>query len=352
MKKLFIFAALAFGLVSCQNDTNIFGVEVTPDEKPVEYTISVGIPELDQTRAGYTNSGEGAIANGVLGLDNDNVTLRYILGVYIYDTTTSTYKLAGSHHTEYSDNCTVNFKPTLVPNRKYNFVVWVDIVTKVDGEWVNDLYNVDDLAAVTINDANWKPMDEMRDAFTGFTTVDDITASVGTPTSPITVNCTRPFAKVRVITEDMDVMQDFGIVPSKAEITYATSYRHKFNATTGEYTDADVANIKTHGMFAIADYSSNGNVEGKALFTDYLFAPYGTDVIGFTMDVYDSTDKLIKSTTFSTDIPVKRNTLTTITGNFLTLQEVNLQVNVENNGSFTGEDGVKDNSDDEITKEL
>lgn len=345
MKRFFVFAAMMLGLASCQNDTNIFGVEVTPDEKPVEYTISVGIPELDQTRAGYTNSGEGAIVNGVL--DDANVILRYILGVYIYDTTTSTYELAGSHHTEYSDNCTVNFKPTLVPNRKYNFVVWVDIVTMVDGEWVNNLYDVDDLATVTMDADKWLPMDEKRDAFTGFTSVESLTTN-----NNITINCTRPFAKVRVITEDMDVMPDFGIVPSKAEIIYATSYRHEFNATTGKYTDADAANTKTHNKFEIANYDSNVAGVSKALFTDYLFAPYGTDVIRFTMNVYDSTDKLIKSTTFSTDIPVKRNTLTTITGNFLTLQDVNLQVNVENEGSFTGADGIKDTSDDEITKEL
>lgn len=65
MKKFFFFAALAFGLASCQNDTNIFGVEVAPNEEPVEYTINVDIPELDETRAladkGYSDSGEGAI---------------------------------------------------------------------------------------------------------------------------------------------------------------------------------------------------------------------------------------------------------------------------------------------------
>jgi hypothetical protein len=38
------------------------------------------------------------------------------------------------------------------------------------------------------------------------------------------------------------------------------------------------------------------------------------------MNVYDDGSKRIKSTTFSSSIPVKRNRLTTVKGNFLTIQ--------------------------------
>jgi hypothetical protein len=54
------------------------------------------------------------------------------------------------------------------------------------------------------------------------------------------------------------------------------------------------------------------------------------------MEVYDGVNELIKTTVFTTDIPVKRNTLTTITGKFLTVQDGNyaIKVEVSNNGDF------------------
>lgn len=337
MKKLFIFAALAFGLAACETKNEESIDAVVNGDKAVEFTINVVAPEAEETRAAnWSNSAAGAISNGLLGTRDDNVTLRYILEIY-----DAAGRPSSERYIQYSDDRNVSFNPRLIPDRDYTFVVWADIVTRsAEGQpWGNNLYNVGaisedtpsgQLLNVTINADNWKPMDEMRDAYTGFVT----NKLDGTD---ITVTLTRPFAKLRVVTEDMAAVNALDVVPTKAKIVYTTPYRIKFNAMTGAYTAADDANKKTHEMFEIANYDSNVAGVSKALFTDYFFADTtGTDKVGFTMEVYDGADEPIKTTEFTTDIPVKRNTLTTITGKFLTVQDGNYAINVEvsNDGDF------------------
>lgn len=345
MKKLFIFAALAFGLAACETKNEESIDAVVNGDKAVEFTINVVAPEAEETRAdSWSNSAAGAISNGLLGTPSDNVTLRYILEIY-----DAAGRPSDERYIQYSDDRNVSFNPRLIPNRDYTFVVWADIVTRTDADkpWVNNLYNVGaiseetpsgSLCNVTINADNWKPMDEMRDAYTGFVT-ENLNGT------DIKVVLTRPFAKLRVITEDMAAVNDLGVIPSKAQIVYTTPYRHEFNAMTGTYTAVNEGNKKTHTSFEIANYDSNVADASKALFTDYFFADTtGTEKVGFTMEVYDSENALIKKTEFTTDIPVKRNTLTTITGKFLTVQDGNyaIKVEVSNDGDFATPEIVED----------
>lgn len=346
MKKLFIFAALAFGLAACETKNEESIDAVVNGDKAVEFTINVVAPEAEETRAAnWSNSAAGAISNGLLGTPDDNVTLRYILEIY-----DAAGRPSSERYIQYSDDRNVSFNPRLIPDRNYTFVVWADIVTRsAEGQpWGNNLYNVGaisedtpsgQLRNVTIYADNWKPMDEMRDAYTGFV-ADKLDGA-----HDIKVTLTRPFAKLRVVTEDMAAVNALDVVPTKAKIVYTTPYRIEFNAMTGTYTAAVDANKKTHDTFEIANYDSNVAGVSKALFTDYFFADTtGTDKVGFTMEVYDGADELIKATEFTTDIPVKRNTLTTITGKFLTVQDGNYAINVEvsNDGDFATPEIVED----------
>lgn len=270
MKRFFVFAAMMLGLASCQNETNIFGVNVNTNEKAVEFTITATAPEFEETRAAatYKDSGESGLHNGALSVGK---TLRYILEIYDEAGKRSDIMKV------YTTNTTATFNPRLVPGRKYTFVVWADIV---DATAKTDVYyNTADLTNVTlINDA-WLSMDEARDAFTGVTV-------------------------------------------------------YSFNAKEKTYTALTPATLaKSHAKFEIANYTNDSvTSEEITLYTDYFFAPSDDEVaLGtFTMDVYEGTDgsKLIKSTTFSSSIPVKRNRLTTVKGNFLTIQ-------AGDTGSFT-----------------
>lgn len=333
MKRFFVFAAMMLGLASCQNETNIFGVNVNTNEKAVEFTVNVTAPELETRAADWTDSAKGGIENDVLGTTQDDVTLRYILDIY-----DANGERSKERYVAYADDREVSFSPRLIPGRKYTFAVWADFVSATAKADVH--YDTSDLRAIKLKDA-WAPMDETRDAYTGFTIVDELLAN-----QEITVKLTRPFAKLRVITTDIVAVDNLHVIPGFATVNYTTAYRYQFNATTGEYTAAGTAK-KSHATFEIKKYGSNTSEE-MTLFTDYLFAPEENEVVTFNLNVYDAVvDKengtkivgnLITTTTFNTSFPVKRNVLTTIKGNLLTIQGGNFKVNVVNSDAFASEE--------------
>ena len=308
MKTRFLaLAALVLGLASCQTEPEGLNVNVGG---AVDTTITVSLPET--TRA---NSTLGAFENVDL---TGDLTVRYILQVY-YNNEPSHERLV-----KYSDNTSVNFDVRLVPGRDYNFVVWADLVK---GNFAENHYNNEDglyynttyLHNITIKKDKWEAMDEKRDAFTGyFNTADgDKRYSAGLP---IDITLTRPFAKLRVVTTDMVELSNLNIVPHNAIVTYTTKFHESFNACTGEYGAETVE--KAHSTaFNIEEYSDFDNTDKedshKVLFTDYFFAD-DSDVVKFVMNVNEENGALIKSNNFSTDIPVQRNYLTTISGNILT----------------------------------
>ncbi|MBQ6940781.1 MAG: hypothetical protein IJN51_05720 [Alistipes sp.] len=334
MKKMFIFAALAFGLASCQNETNIFGVDINNNEEAVEFTITATAPEVVETRVankGYTFSEKGGIENGALSGDK---TMRYILEVYDKDD-----RRSEEIYYAYGDVESVEFKPRLIPGHKYTFVVWADIVNAAPADLTTKAadvhYNTADLTNVTLKADSWAPMDETRDAFTGFHVEDELLN-----TDQITIPLTRPFGKLRIVTTDEKDVAKLNVTPDYAEVEYTGVPVYSFNAKTGIFTEQTPATLaKSHAKFEIADYStSNADVNEITLFTDYFFAPSTEEVaLGtFTLNVYDNdTDEsLIVSTTFSSSIPVKRNRLTTVKGNLLTMSGDTFKITAEANDAF------------------
>ena len=317
MKRFLALAALVLGLASCQTEPEGLDVNVGGE---VDTVVTVSLPET--TRA--TNSAEGAFENVDLSGD---ATIRYILK--IYQKVGDEYVASKDRQVEYSDGKSVVFPVRLVPNRDYRFVVWADYV---EGEADVDYhYNTADLTKIKLN-GEWKPMDETRDAFTGvYCTVEE--GKKYTSASSINITLTRPFAKLRVITTDMKELGDLGIEPHNAVVTYTTQFHESFNAFNGQYGAETVS--KTHTGFEIKAYDDNEAKKSKVLFTDYFFAD-DSDVVKFVMNVNEANSQLIKSNEFTTDIPVKRNYLTTISGHILT-DGNNIKVEVENDGKFEGE---------------
>ena len=329
MKRFFALAALVLGMVSCQTEPEGLDVIVGGE---VDTVVTVTIPEAE-TRA---NSAEGAFVNVV---SSDDYTIRYIFAVYYGETC--------NRQVKYSDNQSVAFDVRLVPDRNYQFVVWADVVAqdgKVDGVYANEdglHYDTSDLTAITLKDT-WVAMDETRDAFTGTLLVENFNGSQG-----ITVNLTRPFAKLRVITTDMVALNNLGIVPTKATVDYKVQHYNAFNALAGSVIgDSKNRNIK-HEKFSIKSYGEDvQNGADMTLFTDYFFAKEG-DVVKFEFNVYDQNNDLIKFNNFNTDIAVNRNYLTTIKGNVLT-DGNNIKVEVENGGAFGGNENWPDENAEQL----
>ena len=128
----------------------------------------------------------------------------------------------------------------------------------------------------------------------------------------------RPYAKLRLIAEDYNTTDD---TKPKTNITEVTvSYNNEvytvFNAVEGEFnTKATKSYTKTWN----ADYYEQGVTSGdKTIFADYI-PVNGTDVAPFTIKVkYSGANNEEYERVFAQDIPVRRNALTTLKGNFFT----------------------------------
>lgn len=316
-----MFMALVLGLVSCQNEPDEMNVSLGGEEQIV--TVNVAVQETE-TRAVELGSDKGVFNTTIL--EEANTTMRYILQVYYKNG--ENFVKSDERKVEYSDGRSVAFDVRLVPGRDYQFVVWADVV--VNGEQDTDNhYNTSDLKEIKLNNT-WVAMDESRDAFTATEFIDNFNSSKN-----INITLKRPFAKLRVVTTDMTALNNLGIEPKTATVTYTEPHYGAFNAFAGKSIgDSKNRNIK-HENFAIASYGETG--DNKTLFTDYFFAE--DDATNFILEVFDQDNKIIKSGEFTTDIYVKRNNLTTIKGNILT-DGNSFDVTIED--GFAGESGKDD----------
>ena len=324
MKRFLALAALVLGLASCQTEPEGLDVNVGGE---VDTFVTVAIPDVD-TRA---NSAESGIKNLVNAADSEiNYTIRYIFEVYYGDN-------GVQKQVYYTDGQNASFPVRLVPGRDYNFVAWADIVAEPAPEMMNKAlpyegdpdeahYNTSDLNAITFK-SEWNAMNETRDAYTGFYNTADYENNKYTGSSSINIQMTRPFAKLRVLTTDMQDLSNLSIVPDRVTVKYNVPVYDSFNALVGEANTSTVAEKTFEYNLSESPYTSTETT--CTLFTNYLF---GTEdnVIKFEMSVYDNTTakELIKTNDFSTDIPVQRNYLTTISGNILT-DGNNINVKVE-----------------------
>ena len=287
MRKIFALLAVAFGVMSCQTDVNDFGANVGGEQ---DVNILVSLP--DATRA----SENGAFGN----VDFANYDIKYFFQVF--DATNNDNHKA--IQTKVSDDKEVSFPVRLIAGRDYRFVVWAHLVDAAG----NAHYTVGEtLKDITLNEDSWVAMDDTRDAYTGVKT------AKFTGASDIAIELTRPFAKLRVVTTDMEELM--GVKPVCAVVDYAdTEFYTSFDALA--QTPAGKTNLEKDHAYDIKSYGETG--AKKTLFADYFFAKDG-DAVKFNIAVAMSDGMNPITHSFTTEIPVKRNTLTTIEGNILTV---------------------------------
>lgn len=318
MRRFLALAALMFGLASCQTEPEGLDVNLGGE---VATTIKVSVAD-SETRSGLTG------ATGVFGTDilSDDATMRYVMCVYMADeneneTDVKTYTLTQKRYVEYSDDNSVVYEVRLIPNRDYRFVVWADVVTAVGaGDNHYDTSLLTEVKVINTPEHPWNAMDESRDAFTGWKDVVDYNSA-----SQIEIPLTRPFAKLRVKTNDLADVKQLGVTPAKATVRYTSNHRMAFNAFEGVALAAE--ENKETITHEITYAEGTLDADNTLLFADYFFAN-DDDVVHFTMDVKQSSGRTIKFNNFNTDIPVKRNHMTTISGNILT-DGADVSVNVE-----------------------
>ena len=339
MKKLLSILALALCFVACQDEPK----DVNVGNDLVDVVLNIDAKELSETRiksGDVKSSAKGAI-DFMTDADWQNYDLRYILEVYSANETGSGEPI----YRERLVNCLDKYAPTtfslrLVPNRSYKFVVFADFVAEGAAEAADKLavadlyYNTADLrniSAITTN-PTWGAMNEVRDAY--FISAN---REIGTTGLTETLTLERPFAKLRVVTKDLDYINGYS-APGYVEVKYHTEKVIKsFNAVNGKLNADEMTGNELSYSFNInknIPYSEGYDALAthQTLFTDYLFAVEGQQTaVNFEIAVYESKGgRLIHSHNFTTQIPIQRNHLTTIIGDLLTTQ-ANIVVDINDN---------------------
>lgn len=344
--RIFTLLVLVLGVVSCYK-SNELGTHINGE---VDVQLAVNADGVGSTRAGkdgasdtlaYRNSALGAI-DYLQATDWADADLRYTLEVYDVDKSGvygDSFEPIKDRQVMIVDSYEpVVFDLRLAPSRDYHFVVFADFVEEGSAE-------LSDKEKLLLGDglhhrigATLKDISVIEDA------INDETTDAYFATKNLSVSNSgmqdivlrRPYGKVRVIATDLaDV--NINIDPKSVKVTYTAEHPNRFNALTGaidtestvltyeaEYVDDVRTNmdkhIYNHGYEQLISLSESGNPyhSHMTLFTDYILAEEEPQPIHFTMEVFDESDRIIKSVAFSTDIPLQRNRLTTIIGNVLT----------------------------------
>lgn len=297
MKKLLFFAALVLGTVSCMKD-NSFEANAGGE---ADVVLSVALP-ADVTRAMDNDSAKGAIGN----IDLAQYDIRYILEVF--DANDDLAKRVE----KYEDTETsTTFELRLIPGRHYSFVVWADFVAQGSEDALH--YNAEDLRNIEII-GEQNAMDESRDAYTGIFRTSDNGGQPFSSSSQIGFELKRPFAKLRVVTNDIDEIYSSLV---GATIEYTADTYQKYDALTKQSSELATKTKSVDYTSEAYLYDGEPTTEGEqTLFADYILGTQN-GTVQFIMTVEDSVQAL-PAVNFNTAIPVQTNYLTTIYGPILT----------------------------------
>lgn len=309
MKK-YLFSALAMGLVltSCQSDEPF--APGAGEEVQASFTISV--PDAMGTRAADHSSAEGGYSNGA-GQLNYTVVLLNDANKVMYSATSA------------GNGTTATFNPTVVRNYQYKILAYATfgdaaIAAPTVGQTIADTDAINNIATLkTIND-------ESEDAYFCNATI------VGAPEMSATLK--RPFGKLRLVATDYDKLQDLGLDVKSVKVTYGTTVvmEEEFDAFYQTF-EGDGGNVWSADKATYAEAADNE----LTVFVDYLPAGNGEKMYPFEIEVTYDDNKTIYTRTFAQDIPVKRNYLTTLRGDFFTT-EAALTLTVNEMFETPGED--------------
>ena len=219
---------------------------------------------------------------------------------------------------------------------KYDIYAWIDFVPK--GTTEDHHYITSDLRKVSLADPNVRGIDS-RDAFSGKTSA-DLTSYRDETVVDVTipVDMERPFGKFKIITTDirkfLDTYKPQGtytdIVPAQTLCRYTCYFPTAYNLDTRL---ADVHDFKL-GVEHPAEVAEEGDNSAVLTYNYVLVCNDNTTVTAEVEVRNKDGERLV--TTRNIRIPIQRNKLTIVSGEFLTRD------------LGTGGVGVDDSFDDEF----
>ena len=289
MKKLFLLAmGFLLTLAACQQDESI----VDPASQS---SFTVEIPQT-AARAVTDQFGTGTSVN------------RCILEIYHGDQLYNRIEKGVTQKTVTFDNL------RLVSSQTYDFVFWADCATASGSTFTDKAYNTTSLKNIT-NQGNFVGNSDERDAFFAKKTL----KVTGTFTENITL--TRPFGLLIVKTNDLNEIKEEALKPTGYTVNFK-GLPNTFNAFTGEVSgSADVT------------YTANELAKNDGTISmDFLWASENESALSdFTMTFLNGKNIICTNDAF-TNIPIRRNYKTNVSGNLLTKQgNIEVTINPEFN---------------------
>ena len=303
MKKILLVAGMLMALTACQKDEGIVSDTATTS------SFTVTIPQGETpTRAVTDAFGTGTSAN------------RCILEIYHGDRLYDRIEKGVTAKTVTFDNL------RLVAQQTYDFVFWADCADGSEGNFTDRHYNTQSLKAIS-NRGNFEGNSDERDAFFAKETF-EVTGAFSKP-----VTLTRPFGLLVVKTNDLNEIKDEALKPTGYTVAFK-GLPTTFNALTDEVSGpADVT--YTAGELAKDD----GTIS-----MDFLWATNAEAALSdFSMTFLNNGTTICTNDAF-TNIPIRRNYRTNVSGNLLTKQgTINVTIDPEFQGDIPRDiDQVKD----------
>lgn len=267
-------------LAACQKEKALDG-NVGSDTQ----TITVSIPSGMQTKSTLDDFGTGASVN------------RCILQIY------QGGKPYGERKVAAVENRKATFELRLVVGQTYDFVFWAD---KADGTSPADFadlhYTTSDLSAISV-EGDYVGNNDDFDAFTGNLLTYEVK---GAFSENITLK--RPFGQLNVKTLDIDDIPVDALKPNKVKVEF-TAVPESFNALTGLVSTA----TKPVSYEADAADAATGFMT-----VDYIWAPVEEAILAdFAITFMNGATEISRNDAF-TNIPIRRNYRTNVSGNLLT----------------------------------
>ncbi|KAH0786325.1 Fimbrillin-A associated anchor proteins Mfa1 and Mfa2 [Histomonas meleagridis] len=197
----------------------------------------------------------------------------------------------------------------------YDIRLWSDWTD--DGTTESKYYDADDLSAVTVLTDNYTSGTQEKDAYYATPSV-----SVGDTSADVNVELIRPFARYRIIANDVEAYQKLvqeRILPEienlQIRISYEGFFPTTFNVATGKPFDA----LTGIGYTTEITYADGYNPdEARQVGSDFVMTDGQESFVTVTVQTVDKSSGEAISTVTGIRIPYRRGQLTTVSGTFLT----------------------------------
>lgn len=278
MKKLLFAAGMLMAFAACQKD-NSPGMDV-----PAGTSFTVTIPQSG-TRAVTDAFGTGTSAN------------RCILEIYRDGQLYDRIEKGVTAKTVTFDNL------RLVAQQTYDFVFWADCAGGSEGSFADKHYDTQSLKAIS-NLGAFEGNSDERDAFFAHESF-EVTGAFSKP-----VTLTRPFGLLVVKTNDLNAIKDEALKPTGYTVAFK-NMPDTFNALTGEVSGSTDIAYTADELAKAADGTISMDflwaVDTEAALSDFTMTFLHDGAVICTNDAF-------------TNIPIRRNYKTNVSGNLLTKQ--------------------------------